>query len=420
MPKICVPSPPRRFTASSVTGVRRIASAVADAARRWSDADFPPRVRATRAIRERTGYTEPVVDYALDALFGGIDADAMLATIASELGSLDVLETFVARPGRPDVMYRGVENVAIVSSDTTVGVALPALAFALCAGAHAIVKDRSDRLIASFAETLAQERPELGERIDATAWDGANDAASRSHLARADTVIAFGGSDALRELRAHLKPDALFVPYGHRTSLGYVERESLVDAETAREVARGVARDALLYDGDGCLSLHAAFVERGGALDPHAFARILGDAFDEAAREFPAGYESDAKLEAYRRSASFRASQGRGATFSGSMGPHLVAYDAPPDEPPPLARRTLALYPTDGPDDALAFVRRHGLPLEALAFGEAHPRPDLVTFATASGASRLAMLGTLQRPPLAGEHGGYGRILPFVRAIYRA
>jgi hypothetical protein len=403
-----------------VPGVRQIVSAVADAARRWSDADFPPRVRATRAIRERTSYTEPVVDYALDALFRALDADAMLATIASELGSLEALETFVARPGRPDVTYRGVEHVSIVSSDTTIGVALPALAFALCAGAHTIVKDRSDRLIASFAESLAQERPELGERIDATAWNGADDATSRSHLALADTVVAFGGSDALRELRAHLKADALFVPFGHRTSLGYVERESLVDTDTAREVARGIARDALLYDGDGCLSLHAAFVERGGVVDPHAFARIVRDAFDEAAFEFPAGYETDAGLEAYRRSASFRAAQGRGATFAGSMAPHLVAYDAPQDEPPPLARRTLALYPGDGPDDALAFVRRHVLPLEALAFGADVLRAELTTFARASGASRVARLGTLQRPPLAGEHGGYGRILPFVRAIYRA
>ncbi len=401
-------------------GVRRIASAVADAARRWSDADFPPRVRATRAIRERTGYTEPVVDYALDALFGALDADAMLATIASELGSLEALETFVARPGRPDVTYRGVEYVTIVSSDTTIGVALPALAFALCAGAHTIVKDRSDLLIASFAETLAQERPELGERIDAIAWDGSDDAASGARLSHADTVIAFGGTAALRELRAHVKADALFVAYGHRTSLGYVERESLVDAEMAREVARGIARDALLYDGDGCLSLHAAFVERGGTVDPYAFARIVGDAFDEAAFEFPAGYETDAGLEAYRRSASFRASQGRGATFAGSMAPHLVAYDAPQDEPPPLVRRTLALYPGDGPDHAIAFVRRHALPLEAVAFGTAFPRADLTAFARASGASRVARLGTLQRPPLAGEHGGYGRILPFVRAIYRA
>jgi hypothetical protein len=102
------------------------------------------------------------------------------------------------------------------------------------------------------------------------------------------------------------------------------------------------------------------------------------------------------------------------------MGPHLIAYDAPRDEPPPLARRTLALYPADGPEDALAFVRRHALPLEAVAFGAALPRADLTAFARASGASRLSVLGTLQRPPLAGEHGGYGRILPFVRAMYRA
>ena len=58
---------------------RAIVRAIADAAERWSDADFPPRVRATAAIEERLGYTMPVVDYALDRLFGGITADALTA-----------------------------------------------------------------------------------------------------------------------------------------------------------------------------------------------------------------------------------------------------------------------------------------------------------------------------------------------------
>ena len=52
---------------------RAIVRALADAAERWRDVDFPPRVRAIRAIRARTGYSEPVVGYALDALFGEIE-----------------------------------------------------------------------------------------------------------------------------------------------------------------------------------------------------------------------------------------------------------------------------------------------------------------------------------------------------------
>src|ERR1700691_12991 len=42
--------------------------AIADAAQRWSDADFPPRVRVTAAISRRTTYAIPIVDYALDRL----------------------------------------------------------------------------------------------------------------------------------------------------------------------------------------------------------------------------------------------------------------------------------------------------------------------------------------------------------------
>jgi len=372
-----------------------------------------------RALVERMGYTEPVVDYALDALFGALDARTLRSTIAGELGSLDALDGFVARPGRPDVAYRGVERVAIVSSDTTIGVALPSLAYALCAGSSAIVKDRNDRLIASFARTLAEERPELGSRVRADVWDGSDDAFSRSHLERADTVVAFGRSEALRAIRAQLRADARFVAYGHRTSIGYVERDALASDALAREAARGIARDALLYDGDGCLSLHVAFVERGGALDPAAFARLVSSACDETSIEFPAAYDADAALTAYGRAAAFRAAQGAGAFFGGSVAPHAVALDPPAAEPPPFVRRLIALYSVDAPDEALAFVRGHAVPLEAVAFASFEPRADALAFAVASGASRIATLGSLQTPPFGGEHGGVGRILPFVRAIYR-
>jgi hypothetical protein len=397
----------------------RIVDALADAAQRWTNADFPPRVRATRSIAERTGYTEPVVDYALDRLFGGIERRALRDTIAGELGSLDALDGFVARTGRPAVHFRGLERVAIVASDTTIGVAIPALVFALSAKASVLVKDRDDGLTAAFVHTLSEERPELGARVRSEAWDGTDGAASRERLRDADVIVAYGRNRTLAEIRAVLKPEARFLPFGHRTSLGYVTREALAGEREARAAARGAARDALLYDGDGCLSLHALFVENGGVVSPGAFARTLATACDEAAVEFPAGYAGfDAPTAAYARAARFRAAQGSGAVYAGTSGPHLIVSDPARDEAPPLYRRSVALYPVGSPSEALAFVRRHALALEAIGVGGAE-RDDVLAFVAASGASRIAPLGSLQDPPLGGEHGGAGRILPFVRAIYR-
>jgi hypothetical protein len=400
-------------------GLARTIAAIADAARRWCDADFPPRVRTTRALIARTGYTEPVVDYALDALFGGIDAVALRAAIAGELGTPDALERFVERAGRPAVRYAGVARATIVSSETTIGVAIVPAVFALCAGATTIVKDRSDGLVAAFGETLAEERPELGALLHASSWD-ASDATERARALDADTVVAYGRGTTLAAIRAQLAPETRFVGFGHRTSVGYVAREALSLESDARDAARRVARDVLLYDGDGCLSIHAIFAERGGAIEPRTFARMLGEACDEIAIEFPAAFTTlDAAALAYRRAALFRASQGRGDVFGGVVTPHVVTYDQPGESPPPFVRRSVTVVPVDGANDALGFVRRHGVGLEAIGFART-PRADLEAFAVDSGASRVAALGDLQRPPLGGEHGGSGRILPFVRAIYRA
>jgi hypothetical protein len=376
-------------------------------------------VRATQAIAKRTGYTEPVVDYALDALFGTIERETLIATICGELGALEALDGFVSRRGRPAVTYRAIERVAIVSSDTTIGVAIPAFVFALCAKAAVTVKDRDDRLVAAFAESIGTERAELRAAMRVETWTGTDEAASQERLAQAGAVVAYGSDDALTSIRARLQPEARFIPFGHRTSAGYAARETLSSLTAAHSCAHGFAVDALLYDGEGCLSIHIAFVERGAAVEPAEFAALVARACDKAAIEFPAGYSGrDGAVTSYVRAAEFRAAQGWGAALPGKTSPHVVVLDPPRDEPPPFLRRTLALYTVDEPAEALAFLRRHGVAIEAIA-APLPPRLEVEALFLASGASRLAAPGTLQRPPLGGEHGGSGRILPFVRAIYR-
>jgi hypothetical protein len=392
---------------------RRIAGLISDAAERWSNADFPPRVRATAAIEARLGYSTPVVEYALDRLFFGVTRTALEATIISEVGSLDALDRAVPRADAPPAWARGVDRVAIVSSDTTIGVALVPALFALCAKCDVVVKDRSDALIASFFSSLADEHPALGSAAQARAWSGGADPEEAQLLANADVVVAFGREGALRAIRAACGAETRFVPFGHRASVGRLTRADI--AALHRAQAERIVRDALLYDGEGCLSLHALFVEADAA-ELTRVGTLLAAACERVAVEFPPSRfsaERDAAVGTYRNLAAFRAANGRGTLLRG--GGATIVAGAPADEPPPFLPRVLPLIAVRSDDDVVAYCRAHRLPVQAL--GVVEPDEDALALGRRLGAVRVAPLGTLQAPPLGGHHGGMPRIADFVRWI---
>lgn len=400
----------------SALPVRAILRALVDAAERWSDADFPPRVRVAGAIAERTGYSLPVVDYALDRLFFSITETALEATISAELGSIDALDRFVARDGRPDAHAAAAGKVCVVSSRTTIGVALVPAIFALCAKCDVLVKDRADTLVAAFFETLAQERDEFAHAARAQTWD--HHAADAPPLQEFDVVVAFGGRDALAAMQDRIAHEARFVAYGPRASAGYVTRESLESTAQAVSIAEDAARDLVLYESEGCLSLHALFVETGGRCSPEAFCARFAAAVEKATVEFPPG-RRDAAREAgiahLRDLNAFRAAAGKGAVFSDAAGSYCIVLDPPSGDPPAFLPRTIGVHAVASPDEAVAYLRRHHLPLEAFALSDG--RDDVLDAAVAAGAVRLTSFGKLQQPPLSGDHGGRGRIGVFVRWI---
>lgn len=393
--------------------VRSIVAAVADAAARWRDADFPPRVRLLPAICERTGYSLPVVEYALDRLFASLDATQLSSAIVRELGPLDLLDGFVAEAGR-QMRALPVGRVCIVSSRTTVGVAIVPAVFALCAKCEVVVKDREDALVAAFFETVAQE---LGSHagFQARAWDGARE---RHAFDGCAAVVAFGDDASLTAIRVQIPPASRFIAFPNKASCGYVAREALATTGAARTIAEGAARDLVLYDTEGCLSLHALFVERGGSVEPAAFVELLAASVERAGVEFPIGPRDAqrwARTAAARDLAVFRASDGRAASFSDRDAGFVVTLDPPLDRPPPFAPRALAAFGVDGPDEAITYLRHNAIPIEALA--AAGPREPMQRLAVALGAARIAPFGCLQAPPARQPHGGRPRIAEFVRWV---
>ena len=397
---------------------RTIASAIAAAAERWTDADFPPRVRASAAIVERLGYSLPVVDYALDRLFGGITPDAIAAAIAGELGSLEILDGFVERAGAPAAWARGAGAVTIISSDTTIGVAIVPLIFALCAKCAVTVKDRADALVAAFAETLGEERAELAAATDVRAWSGGDDDVEAQTLGAARVVVAFGGNDALRAIRGRCAGDATFVPFGHRASAGYVSAAALAG-------------------------------DIGGDRRRHRARRPV-----VRRRRLPLAARAIRRARRVRRERTLRRRAGRGVRFqrdrvsersaqTGARGPRRGVYErgrisrrqrqraraararrGVVDRYRPACRRTAAVRRRRDPRHLRRPRRRCGcvrrFTRTAAAGAGRRVADDARALAVALGTVRVTPFGCMQDPPLAGHHGGRPRIGDFIRWIDRA
>ncbi|NNM98453.1 MAG: hypothetical protein HKL91_01470 [Candidatus Eremiobacteraeota bacterium] len=396
------------MTALASVPIRRIAAAIGDAAARWCDADFPPRVRATGSIVERTGYSIPAVEFALDALFGELRADALLETILRELGDLEALDA-------PGARAYPLGRIAILSSRTTIGVAIPAMCFALCAKNDVLIKDREDALVAAFARTLCEELESFTSALEIATWEGSREE-SRLHDVR--LIVIFGNDETVARVTAEHAGQARTIGFGSRTSIGYLDattqsKNALLDAALA-----GAARDASLYEGEGCMSLHALFFERSSACESRELAARFARAMESAATEFPVGERSAAKragmLQA-RNLAAFRSAGGRGGAFCDDALTYLLLLDPPENEPPPFLPRTVAMLPIDSPEEIARYVERHALPIECLG-STGTPRP-YTEIAERIGAARIAPLGEMQRPPLRAHHGGRPRIAEYVRFL---
>ena len=148
-----------------------------------------------------------------------------------------------------------------------------------------------------------------------------------------------------------------------------------------------------------------AFVENGAVVSLNRFGELLGNAVRDAAAQFPPSRDAltGARHAIAKELAMFR---------DGSEGIHL----SPPFEEPPLFfPRALGIRGVEEPREAVRYLQRHGIELEALAVAGA--RRDTLALAIETKAVRLVPFGTMQAPPIGVFHGGRPRIAEFVRWI---
>ena len=174
-------------------------------------------------------------------LFAGRARDRSDDRVASS-APLDALDRFVERGSLPRARALPLGRVCIVSSRTTIGVAIVPAIFALCAKCD-VARQRSRRRARRrvFCDACRRAR-RVREAARAQAWDGARDRCAIS--AQFDAVVAFGDDATLAQHSHAVSPAARFVPYGSKASGGYVGRDALAMRRTparSRAVPRAIS-----------------------------------------------------------------------------------------------------------------------------------------------------------------------------------
>lgn len=382
----------------------------------WLDRTDPLRTEAEDRLTGSTGLAPAMVSHGLDLMVSRVRGLRLL--LDQDLGDHTALDRFVRTLRRPDARVPfqlsrayGPRLLTCIFSGNVPGI--PAFDMALALALKSACLARPAQAEPVFAElwarSIAEADPLLGRCLAVQRWE--KDAVWPYE--RAGAVLAYGSDESLAAVRRLVPAHVPFLPHGHKVSFAVVARES-ADQETAARLACDVA----MYDQQGCMSPHVAFVERGGAMAPQKFAAAVADALARLQGQMPRGRLTQAEamaLRAVRDEAEFTADACH--LSPGDLAWAVIHHEQADFVPSPL-NRLLRTYAVDTLNDVPLVAAKTAPYLQTVAVAAPPERLADVAAALGSlGATRICPVGRMQEPGPLLHHDGISAAGALVRWV---
>lgn len=371
-----------------------------------------------------SGYDAEMVRLGLTGYLQSFRAPQLHRFVAEDFANPKVLDEF--QPAVKGGAIRAFGPALLVHSWAGNVPALPlwSLACGLLVKAGTVGKlPSAEPVFASvMARLLVAVHPPLAGCIAIVWWKGGDEESARAVFGAADTVLAYGGNDAIAQVRAQVPVTTRFLGYGHKLGFGLVGRAAL-DVQRAPATARLAAHDIVRYEQQGCYSPHQFYVERGGKVAPREFAQYLAAELANLQQRFPRralALEEAAAVGGWRQAAELRALAGADVQVLGDAdSAWSVAYaDQPQALAPTGGGRSIVVSAVDALDDAVGLVAPHAAFLQTVGIA-AEPRElyRLGERLGTAGVTRICALGAMTSPEAGWHHDGRFNLLDLVRMV---
>ena len=408
--------------------VSDIIAVIDQAIARLLDRGDPYRQQAEAYLPLVSGYDRDMVRLGLTGFFKTFRAAQLHRFVAEDFANPQVLDGFQPTPKGGAVRAFGPDLLVHNWAGNVPALALWSLVCGLLVKAGNIGKlPSAEPLFAGwFARLLAEVHPPIADCFAVVWWRGAGDEGASALYAQADTVLAYGGNEALDAIRQRLPVTTRFLPHGHKLGFGVVSASAL-DTQKAPALARLAAWDVMRYDQQGCYSPHVFYVQRGGAVSPRVFANYLAGELANLQRRFPRrplDVEDSAAVARWQQGVEWKAlsavaTESADQLIGSPAAAWSVAYsDAPQPLAPTATQRTIQVVGVDALNDVVPLVAPHSRFLQTA--GVAAAPAELFRLAGllgAAGVTRISAIGSMGMPEAGWHHDGRFNLLDLVRMV---
>jgi hypothetical protein len=338
------------------------------------------------------------------ALLGSTTADDLLAWLRAELGNSEALDRWVDH-GKAKTKALAPQIILHVVSGNTPHAALQSMIGGLLLGSRNLVKLPRGGIIE--VDEFVSGLPDALRAMIETSEDLPSD-----WLAQAEAVIVYGSDETIAHFRALASPSQVFVGHGHKASLGILW-DDLQFASCA-----GAARDASLFDQQGCLSPQVFYVRETRPGFAREYAEKLSSAMDHFNRSHPRGpltVEEKAEIANLRAAYRFRAAGDlRVALWEGGANMDwTVVYEEDAWFPASPLNRVIFVKPL--PDNFVGAIGPAAAHIGAVGLFPC--TEELADRFAALFPSRFCLIGRMQDPPWTWHNGGLPRLASLVKWV---
>src|SRR5690606_35331890 len=195
--------------------------------------------------------------------------EGVIAEIEQTLGSLDVLDGWVARnPYQPSSRVRAIppRMVHVLAGNAPIVPPITIVRGAITKGVHLLKLPSNDMFTTTaILRTMADVDPNhpTTRSFSAVYWRG-GDEKIESAIHRSqyfDRSVVWGGEAAVKHVVKHTGPGLEMVSFDPKVSVSLIGRAVFDSAETIRDVATKAAADVIGWNQDACSASRFQFVE---------------------------------------------------------------------------------------------------------------------------------------------------------------